>query len=92
VVNDVGLAAVAREALTGIPGLDSPIHVPPLTASDDFAEFSARVPGLYIGIGCGGPERAPHHHPRFEPDEGAVLLTSRVQCRALLALLAQRPV
>ncbi|WP_249336256.1 M20 metallopeptidase family protein [Sinomonas gamaensis] len=86
-VNDARLAAIARESIAGIPGMDDLVQIPPSTASDDFAEFSVRVPGLYIGIGCGGRRHAPHHHPRFEPDERAVLLTAHVLSRALLALL-----
>jgi amidohydrolase len=84
--NSLSLAAAARSAI-GADGLADVVEIPPLTASDDFAEFSSRVPGLFLGIGCGGPGHAPHHHPRFEVDERAILGVSRVLCRALLRLL-----
>ncbi|WP_422935200.1 M20 metallopeptidase family protein [Sinomonas sp. P47F7] len=83
------LAAMAREAIQ-TDGLADVAEIPPLTASDDFAEFSARVPGLFLGIGCGGPGSAPHHHPLFTVDERAVLLMARVLFRALGGLLRPR--
>lgn len=87
--NSPPLAAAAR-AVIEADGLAHVVQIPPLTASDDFTEFSHRVPGLFLGIGCGGPGHAPHHHPRFEVDERAVLATARVLCRALLRLLGER--
>lgn len=85
-LNSSALAARAGAAIAA-DGLAEVVEVPPLTASDDFAEFSSRVPGLFLGVGCGGPGHAPHHHPRFEIDERAVLGVARVLCRALLRLL-----
>ncbi|WP_369046226.1 M20 metallopeptidase family protein [Sinomonas sp. P10A9] len=84
--NDAALAATA-EAAIGAAGLATVVHAPPLSASDDFAEFSTRVPGVFLGVGCGTGASAPHHHPMFAIDERAVLLTARVECRVLLALL-----
>lgn len=88
--NNPPLAAAARSAVE-VEGLADVVEIPPLTASDDFAEFSHRVPGLFLGVGCGGPGHAPHHHPRFEIDERAVLGAGRVLCRTLLRLLDLQP-
>ncbi|GHG43386.1 peptidase M20 [Sinomonas cellulolyticus] len=84
--NDPALAAIAEGAIAAA-GLAAVVHAPPLAASDDFAEFSIRVPSVFLGVGCGTGASAPHHHPRFEIDERAVLLTARVECSVLLALL-----
>ncbi|WP_235779851.1 M20 metallopeptidase family protein [Sinomonas notoginsengisoli] len=81
--NSPRLASAARESIEA-DGLAAVIEMPPLTASDDFAEFSQRVPGLFLGIGSGGPGYPPHHHPAFRVDERAVLGTARVLCRSLL--------
>jgi amidohydrolase len=86
--NDPAWARATRESLEA-DGLAIVVHIPPLTASDDFAEWSSRVPGLYIGVGCGGIGSAPHHHPLFSIDERAILLTARSLCRAALALVPQ---
>lgn len=61
----------------------------PITASDDFAYFLQRAPGVFVGIGAGGPASAPHHHPRFAIDERAIALTAEVligMTRRVLAL------
>lgn len=82
--NDGGLAAEARAAIADIATV---VDLTPSTASDDFAEFSTRVPGLLLGVGCGGSGHAPHHHPRFDIDERAILTIARVLSRTLLRLL-----
>ena len=41
-------------------------------ASEDFSEFSERVPGVFIFLGVGNPEKGidiSHHNPRFNIDE-----------------------
>jgi len=44
----------------------------PLTASDDFARYLQKAPGIYFGIGAGKPGAAPHHHPKFAIDERSI--------------------
>lgn len=44
----------------------------PLTASDDFARYLQKAPGIYFGVGAGKPRAAPHHHPKFEIDERSI--------------------
>jgi len=42
-------------------------------ASEDFSEFSERVPGIFIFLGVGNSEKGTdisHHNPRFNIDEG----------------------
>ena len=60
-----------------------------ITASDDAARFMERAPGVFVGIGAGGPGWAPHHHHRFEVDERAVGLMSEVLVRTALRMLGQ---
>ena len=41
-------------------------------ASEDFSEFSARVPGVFVFLGAGSPDArktVSHHHPEFDIDE-----------------------
>jgi len=60
----------------------------PLTASDDFARFLEIAPGSFIGIGAGGPDAAPHHHPRFDIDERAIALMTEILVRTALRTLS----
>ena len=62
----------------------------PITASDDAARYMARAPGVFVGVGAGGPGWAPHHHHRFEVDERVVGLMSEVLVRTALRMLVRR--
>ena len=45
-------------------------------AAEDFAFFAERVPSCYFFLGAGNPEKHchyPHHHPKFNIDEDALL-------------------
>jgi len=45
--------------------------------SEDFSEFSARVPGVFIFLGTGNKDKQsdyPHHNPRFNIDEESLPL------------------
>ena len=61
-------AAVARDVL----GDGGKVISYASMASEDFSEFSARLPGVFIFLGCGNEEKEchyPHHNPRFNVDE-----------------------
>jgi metal-dependent amidase/aminoacylase/carboxypeptidase family protein len=41
-------------------------------AGEDFSEFSSRVPGVFMFLGCADPAKGTdvsHHHPAFAIDE-----------------------
>ncbi len=46
-------------------------------AGEDFSEFADRVPGVFYFVGAGNREKEchyPHHNPRFNIDEDAMLI------------------
>lgn len=53
------------------------VHESPLImAGEDFAYYLRKVPGVFMFVGAGNPEKGivyPHHHPRFDIDETAML-------------------
>ncbi|KYF81478.1 carboxypeptidase [Sorangium cellulosum] len=59
----------------------------PLTVSEDFSEFTDRVPGCLFTVGAGGPTAAPHHHHAFDLDERAIGLIAEIFTRAALSAL-----
>lgn len=64
---------IVREALH-INGLNL-IEVPPVMASEDFAYYVQKIPGVYFFTGSATEDpntRFPHHHPRFNVDERAM--------------------
>lgn len=71
-VNDPGLADLGRKSARAVYGGADIIEANRYTASEDFSEFSARVPGLFVFLGCADPEKGtdvPHHNPGFNIDE-----------------------
>lgn len=76
------IAAAARAT-----GRADVIDPGPLTVSEDFSEFTDRVPGCLFTVGAGGPTAAPHHHHAFDLDERAIGLIAEIFTRATLSAL-----
>ncbi|WP_437730183.1 M20 metallopeptidase family protein [Sorangium sp. So ce1335] len=76
------IAAAARAT-----GRAQVIDPGPLTVSEDFSEFTDRVPGCLFTVGAGGPTAAPHHHHAFDLDERAIGLIAEIFARATLSAL-----
>jgi amidohydrolase len=88
VVNDPGIAEVARAAAVQVVGAPLVAWHPPLMVSEDFSEYQRLVPSCYMLLGSGNPAlglNAPHHNPRFDFDEQVLPLGT-----ALLATAATR--
>ncbi len=86
VVNDPAVAARVRQVAAGLWGEAALAEGYRTTAAEDMAYFLERVPGCYVLLGAANAERGldfPHHHPRFDFDEAAL-----VRGAALLATAA----
>lgn len=71
-INDPATTALLREVARETFGDSVTItDGKPLMGSEDFSAYMTKAPGTFILIGGGGPEHAPHHHPRFDIDEAA---------------------
>lgn len=58
---------------------------------DDFAEISSKVPSAYYFVGVADKEKEtdfPHHHPRFNIDEDALLIGVEMHVRGALEYLS----
>jgi len=68
---------VARRIFGG----DAVQRIRPLMAGEDFAYYLKRVPGCFMFVGAGNEDCGavyPHHHPRFDIDERAMLSAARL--------------
>ena len=75
VCNDPKMVQIAKGALKKIKGTDQDAVVSRSTASEDFSEFSTRVPGVFIHLGVGNRQKDtcyPLHSPHFNMDEDAL--------------------
>jgi len=56
-------------------------RVEPSMTGEDFSAYLQKVPGAFFFVGVGNPERDaiyPLHHPRFDGDERAMLITANL--------------
>jgi amidohydrolase len=88
VVNDSAITEVVERTARDAVGDANVLQIPPVTPSDDVAEFLNAVPGCYFFVGAGKPDgtSGPHHSPTFAIDEGCLSVAARVLSRAAVAL------
>jgi amidohydrolase len=82
-------ASVMRSAATVVGG-EGVFPFPPVTPSDDFSEFSNRVPGCYLFVGgaLADGSSGMHHSPDFAIDDGACRVVAGVLATAAVDLAA----
>lgn len=90
VVNDEAVTRVVEEAAIGLVGAKRVVRTPPGMSGEDFSAYLQKVPGTFVNIGAGNPEKGivyPHHHPRFTFDEDALEIGVRLFAAAADKLL-----
>lgn len=71
--NDPEVAAKLQEMVRQVlPEAQLLTNPNPLMGSEDFSAYMTKAPGTFVLIGAGGPDAAPHHHPKFDLDERAL--------------------
>ncbi|MEJ2662191.1 MAG: amidohydrolase, partial [Desulfobacteraceae bacterium] len=71
-INDPEMTVLARKAAAKVFADKDAVIDNVTIASEDFSEFSERVPGVFIFLGAGNPEKGTthsHHSPHFNIDE-----------------------
>jgi amidohydrolase len=77
VVNDPGVAELARRAALRVVAADKVVTPEPTMGGEDMAVYFERTPGCFVFVGSGNPARGldqPHHSPRFDFDEDALAI------------------
>jgi amidohydrolase len=90
VMNDPHMADLVRAAATEVVGAEHIKDGPPLMPSEDYSEFTSRVPSCYFFVGTNNPEVGKiwwHHHPKFDFDERALSIGVEVMVGAALRYL-----
>lgn len=80
------LAQVAGE----VPGVQTVKEMAPMMGAEDFAYYLKQVPGTFFFTGAKNPEWKtvyPHHHPKFDIDERAMLIAAKTLGTAVLSYL-----
>lgn len=66
---DPDLAAELADVLRAVAGDDCVSIDAPMPVTEDFAYVSEAVPSLFVQLGAGSPDAAPHHNPHMVLDE-----------------------
>jgi len=91
VINDAGMAALARRAAARVVGEAGVLEPEPTMGGEDMAVYFERVPGCFVFVGSANSARGldqPHHSPRFDFDEGALLIGTEFLVQAAEEALA----
>ncbi|QHT63998.1 amidohydrolase [Paenibacillus lycopersici] len=62
-------------------GAEAVTESPLIMAGEDFSYYLREVPGCFMFVGAGNPACGatfPHHHPRFDIDERAMLMSAKL--------------
>jgi len=92
VVNREAEAQLVHQAAVDTVGAEGGYPMQPTMGGEDFSYYLERVPGAYVFVGAGNPQKGahyPHHHPRFDIDEDAMRIAAEVLGRAVLSYLDQ---
>jgi amidohydrolase len=77
VINDAGVAEIARRAAVRVVGEERVVIPTPTMGGEDMALYFERVPGCFVFVGSANAARGldhPHHSPFFDFDEDALLV------------------
>ncbi|MGJ7919424.1 M20 family metallopeptidase [Neobacillus sp. LXY-4] len=66
------------------PGVEEVLDTPPQMAGEDFAYYLQHVKGTFFFTGAGSKDAYPHHHPKFDIDEKAMLIAANTLGTAVL--------
>ncbi|MCG6197949.1 M20/M25/M40 family metallo-hydrolase, partial [Anoxybacillus sp. LAT_38] len=66
VINSEAETEIARQAAAAAVGWDNVERMEPTMGAEDFAYYLEKVPGSFLFVGAGNPQKGagyPHHHP-----------------------------
>jgi amidohydrolase len=84
------VAAIAQN----IPGVTEVRELPPQMAGEDFSYYLQHIKGTFFFTGALHPDwefAYPHHHPKFDIDERALLIAAKALGGATLSYLKKTP-
>ncbi|WP_147533122.1 M20 family metallopeptidase [Bacillus marasmi] len=65
-----------------VPGVEIVEETEPQMGGEDFAYYLENLKGSFFFTGAGSHDAYPHHHPRFDIDERAMLIAARTLATA----------
>ena len=77
VINDAGIAEIARRAATRVVGAERVVAPEPTMGGEDMAVYFEKTPGCFVFVGSSNASRGldhAHHSPHFDFDEDALAI------------------
>lgn len=90
VVNDSKMTELLMETAASFHPAEKLHEIEPVMGGEDFSYYLQRVPGAFFFTGAGNEEKGivyPHHHPKFDIDERAMLVAAKHLGAAALSFL-----
>lgn len=90
--NDPACAALAAKAAEKVMGYDALYHYPQTTGGENFAEYLNLVPGAFLFVGTGNPEKGavhPQHSCYYTVDESVLINGSCVAAQYAVDYLCE---
>ncbi|MFB4163750.1 M20 family metallopeptidase [Alteribacillus sp. JSM 102045] len=87
VVNHEAETAFLADCASQVPGVTETEEMKPQMGGEDFAYYLKHVKGTFFFTGAQNPDwetTFPHHHPKFDIDERAMLIAAKVLGKAAL--------
>lgn len=94
VVNDAAVARRMWQAAAAVLGEGGVSEVKPVLGAEDFSYYLQKIPGAFMFLGAGNAAKGivhPHHHPKFDIDEDALVHGVEILARGAIDLLAAEP-
>lgn len=90
VINDARMTERMRQVAAEVVGVENVLESAKSMGGDDMALWLEQAPGCYFFVGGRNPEIGadkPHHHPKFDIDEGALQIATEALARGILDFL-----
>jgi len=91
VVNDRLVNSVIQSVVREYLGEIAVHPFQPSMGGEDFSVYLSKIPGAFFMVGCGNPQKGaifPHHHPKFQIDEDALVIGTKLYIAVALKLLS----
>lgn len=90
VINDLVETRFLEDVARDVMGETNVFEIDPTMGGEDFAYYLKEVPGTFFFTGAGDASHYPHHHPRFDFEERAMVDAAKILVEATLRYLATR--
>lgn len=92
-INDPQATRYAKTIIEKLVGAGNVVEAKPSMGGEDFACYLQRIPGAFIILGIGNPEKGtnkPHHNPYFDVDEDVLYLGTAIHVALAYSYLTSR--